>query len=120
MNPLAVLRKLRVEYRRSKRLSLRVAVRVCGRTRNKNAFHEETHTLSVNAHGALVILTARVELGQTILLVNKATQEEQECRVVHVGPTADGKTKVGFAFKHTAPNFWHINFPPIAQKPLPE
>ncbi len=119
MNPLAVLRKPRVEYRRSKRLSLCVAVRVYGRTR-KNAFHEETYTLSVNANGALIVLAARVELGQTILLVNKATQEEQECRVVHVGPTADGKTKVGLAFKHTAPNFWHINFPPITQKPLSE
>jgi hypothetical protein len=75
-------------------------------------FREDTMTELVNAHGGLVALTTRVGPGETFLIVNKATQEEQQCRVVYVEPLEGVKKKVGFALMLSAPNFWKTNFPP--------
>jgi hypothetical protein len=93
------------------RVSLRVPVVVYGHDRSVGAFHEETSTNLVSAHGGLVALTARVGVGQTVLVVNEATQEEQECRVTYVGSLEGPKKKVGLALLRSAPNFWGLNFP---------
>ncbi len=102
-------------HRRSKRLPLRLPVLVYGRARDRRFFKEEASTLLVNAHGGLIALKGRVGLGQAIFLVNKATQEEQECLVAYVGLGRGGKSDVGIAFKHSAPNFWGVDFPPAAR-----
>jgi hypothetical protein len=97
--------------RRSQRLLLQVGVTV-RREAQKGAFSEETSTLVVNAHGALVALAAPAQSGETLFLLNKSTQEERSCRVAYLGPQADGKAQVGLEFVEPAPNFWHISFPP--------
>lgn len=94
--------------RSSKRISLHVPVLVYGWSEDEISFHEETSTLLVNASGGLMALATKVSLGSTIFIVNKATQEEQECRVVYVGPELKGKTWVGVAFKRPAADFWRI------------
>jgi hypothetical protein len=99
--------------RRSKRLQLKIPVAVCGRNKRMWTFREETVTELVNVHGGLVALATRVGPGETFLLTNKATQEEQQCRVVYVEPLEGPKKKVGFALLLSAPNFWRANFPPI-------
>lgn len=110
--------QLKVERRsrRSKRLGLSVPVRVYGKDTSGEPFRELTRTLSVNANGGLVALAAMVEEGQTILVENQCTREEQECRVVHVGPETDGKWPVGIAFAHVAVDFWRISFPPLMRR----
>ncbi len=94
------------KQRSSKRISLHVQVLVYGWTKGESAFHEETTTLLVNASGGLVALATKVGLGDTVYMVNKATQEEQECRVAYVGPELEGKLRVGVAFRRQAPSFW--------------
>lgn len=59
------------------------------------------------------MLTASVQEGQTILVENKRTRQEQECRIVNVNPAPDGKWAAGVAFVHPAPGFWEIYFPPM-------
>jgi hypothetical protein len=92
--------------RSSKRLSLQVPVLAYGWAGGESAFHEESSTLLVNASGGLIALTTKVKLGDAVFLVNKGTQEEQECRVAYVGPEVGGRTRVGVAFKHPAHGFW--------------
>jgi hypothetical protein len=99
--------------RRSKRLALSVPVIVYGRLRDKSTLHEKTRTLLGSAHGGMLALSAPVQRGQTILLVNEATREEQECHVVYVGSRKRGKAEVGIAFLRPAPNFWQVSFPPV-------
>jgi hypothetical protein len=94
--------------RRSKRLGLRVPVRVYGRTADDRPFRDSTETLHVNAYGARVELGELLTPGQTILLVHGITGEERECRVVDVRPNRHGKWKVGLAFAKAQGNFWHI------------
>jgi hypothetical protein len=84
---------------------------VYGWVRDQGNFHEETSTLLVNAGGGLVALAAKVGLGEMIVVVNKTTREEQECRVAYVELEAAGEARVGVAFKRPAPSFWKITRP---------
>jgi hypothetical protein len=95
--------------RSSNRISLHVPVLVYGWGKGEGSFHEDTTTLLVNASGGLVSLASKVGLGDTIFVVNKATQQEQECRVAYVGAELQGKIRVGVAFKRQAPSFWRID-----------
>ena len=72
----------------------------------------------VNAHGALIALAMGVQPGQTLVLRNCITGEEQQCSVVHVGQKKADRSEVGIAFARPAPHFWQIDFPPADWKPL--
>jgi hypothetical protein len=95
--------------RSSKRISLHVPILVYGWSKDEGSFQEDTRTLLVNASGGLLGLNSRVALGDTIFILNKATQQEQECRVVYVERDVYGKLRVGAAFKSSVPQFWRIN-----------
>ncbi len=99
--------------RRSQRviLSLAVTLRTEDVPKDKS-FEEETHTLVVNAHGALIALAGKVAKGQKLRLTNRASKEVQLCRVANVGPTSGGKAQIGVEFLTPSPDFWHISFPP--------
>ena len=102
------------DQRRSKRIPLQIHVVVYGRVGKSASFHEETSTQIVTSHGGSLALTAPVKLGQSLLVVNLATRQEEECRVASVKPL-DGVNKVGLAFRRSAPSFWGLNFPPLKQ-----
>jgi hypothetical protein len=98
--------------RRSMRVLLSVPILVSGQTTNNEDFNEETRTLVVNAHGALIALAAQVVAQQNVTLSNKATQQSTDCRVVHLGSAQGGKTQVGLEFVKPSGKFWQIDFPP--------
>jgi len=98
--------------RRSQRVLMQVAVRIHGLDTQGNKFEEETETLAINAHGALVLLGARLISGSKIQLQHKLTQEEQECHVVFLGPVRGGKAEIGLEFSAPRPSFWRVAFPP--------
>jgi hypothetical protein len=106
--------------RRSLRVLLTVPVTVRGLDAHKKGFHEETKTLVVNAHGALVMLSAEIKPGQVLNLTNNTTQENLDCKVVYQGQAQAGKTQVGIEFLKPAPAFWQINFPPEDWKAVPD
>jgi len=99
--------------RRSQRVILTVAVTVRTEGGPKDAsFEEETHTVVVNLHGALIVLKAKVAQGQKLWLTNRATKEVQLCRVATIAPVSGGKPQIGVEFLKPSPDFWHISFPP--------
>ena len=102
-----------IERRRSERLPLRVALWVCGRSAGKGSFKEETVTLSINSHGALLALSANVALGQRLLLMNPQTWDEVEARVNRLAALYDERTQVAVEFAQPAPQFWATGAPPI-------
>ena len=101
-----------VNTRRTQRVLLRLAILVRAGLENKTPVTEDTYTLNVNAHGALIALDMDVHPGQTLFLRNWATAEEQEFRVIHVRKCVAGKNEVGIAFVSPRPKFWNIAFPP--------
>jgi uncharacterized DUF497 family protein len=98
--------------RRSMRVLLSVPILVRGKTAKNQDFNEETRTLVVNAHGALISLAAQVVANQTVFVSNNATQQTQECRIVYLGKTQAGKAQMGVEFLNPSPTFWQIDFPP--------
>jgi hypothetical protein len=96
------------DRRRAQRIAVQVPVFVYGHGRGKEPFHEETTSLVVNSHGALLPLSNRVRLGQELLLTNPATQSEQPCRVVFLTSKRSRQIKVGVAFTGEAPSFWSL------------
>jgi hypothetical protein len=97
--------------RRSMRVLLSIPISVSGKIQAAN-FAEDTRTLVVNAHGALISLAAGVAVGQTVTILHKASQQSRECRMIYVGSMQAGKSQVGLEFIEPCPGFWQIDFPP--------
>ena len=98
--------------RRSQRVLMQVALRLRGVDAQGQNFEEFTETLAINAHGALVLLEARVTSGSVIQVRHNKTEEEQECHVAFLGPVRSGKSEVGLEFTAPRPAFWRVAFPP--------
>ena len=98
--------------RRSQRLIRGLPVVVCGESPVSQPFREESLTITFNAHGALLILYEKVELGQKLLLMNPTTWDDQEARVVYSARSQHGLTNVGVEFMRPAPGFWPVSNPP--------
>jgi hypothetical protein len=98
--------------RRSMRVLLSVPIQVRGKNAQNQDFTEETRTLVVNAHGALISLSAQVVVNQKVCVSNSATHQTQECRVVYFGNMQAGKAQMGVEFLTPSPAFWQIDFPP--------
>jgi hypothetical protein len=103
--------------RRSQRVCLSVPVLVSKVEGGKASASEETRTLIVSAHGALLELKMTVKFGDALTLKHQKTQEELNCRVVNFGSEQAGKREVGVEFQYPAPRFWRIAFPPADWSP---
>ncbi|MFY9529723.1 MAG: hypothetical protein WBC04_12005 [Candidatus Acidiferrales bacterium] len=98
--------------RRSKRVILDVPLVIRGEAEDKHPFQEETFTVTVSAHGALVVLERKIALGQKVVLMNPRNWEEREGTIAFLGPPYAGLATVGIQFTQPAPEFWSINSPP--------
>jgi hypothetical protein len=105
------------DRRRSERLFLHVSLIVRGETVKGKVFMEPTFTISVSAHGALVVMSTKVALGQTIFLKNLGAQMEMEGRVTRFGPHYGNQDQVGINFMRPTLTFWPAAFPPKSWKP---
>jgi hypothetical protein len=98
--------------RRSQRVLMQVPVRVRGKNAQGAEFDEYTETLAINAHGALILLNARLTSGAVVHMKHNKTEEEQECHVAFLGPVRGGKAEIGLEFTAPRPTFWRVAFPP--------
>jgi len=98
--------------RRSQRVLMQVGIRIRGKDAQGKDFEELTQTLAINAHGALVLLTARLISGAVVHMRHNKTEEEEECHVAFLGPVRGGKAEIGLEFSKPCPMFWRVAFPP--------
>jgi hypothetical protein len=102
-----------IDHRRSQRVLIDLPLLVRGESANgRPDFREETFTLTVSAHGALVMMENKVALGQKVVLVNPKNSDEREGKVSYVGPDRAGLAKVAVEFMQPAPEFWPVPSPP--------
>jgi hypothetical protein len=99
--------------RRSERVILDVPLVIEGVSADERPFREETFTLTVSAHGALIMLEHKVMLGQKVILMNPKNWDEREGRVAYVGPDRAGLSPVGVEFAQPSPGFWSLSSPPL-------
>ncbi|PYU27246.1 MAG: hypothetical protein DMG32_08055 [Acidobacteria bacterium] len=101
-----------VVHRRSERVLLDMPLVIRGEPEDKLTFREQTFTLTVSAHGALVLLATTVVSGQTVVLMNPKTWDERKGKITYLGSSHAGLAQVGIEFEQPAPDFWSISSPP--------
>jgi hypothetical protein len=72
---------------------------------NRDAFYEETYTVSIDGTGGLILMATSVQPGQRILVTNQGNDRTQECFVVSVEAQPPG-SHVAFKFPTPMPQFW--------------
>jgi hypothetical protein len=102
---------LAANRRRSQRVLMKIRVKVSLKTDLGVLVEEETHTLAISAHGALLLAPIEVHRGQRLTLSNVHTSASLECVVAHL-ERRGGQPQVGVEFLLPNPTFWHVTFPP--------
>jgi len=108
----AVLAVSSSERRRSQRSFQVVPLVIRGELESKKVFWEDTFTSNVSVHGALMILSAKVCIGQKLVLMNPQTWQEEHARVARLGTSDGSRTQVGVEFERAIPDFWPANAAP--------
>ncbi len=103
---------LAANRRRSQRVLLTIPVRVSGQNVLGSPMEEETQTLAISAHGALILVSTQVYRGQRLTLSNVQTKAAPECVVAHIDRHKSDHPRVGVEFVLPNPVFWHVAFPP--------
>jgi hypothetical protein len=103
--------------RRSQRILLSVPVVVSGKHANGVPFSEDTTTMVVNAHGALILLREPVIVGELLTVTHVVTGEELDCTVKDIEPGQHKMAEIGIEFAHPNPRFWRVSFPPVGWTP---
>ena len=102
----------RPERRRAPRWKAHVPVFVYGHDTGQAPFHEDAYSTVVSEHGALLIMTTPVPIGEKLLLTNETTQHEQECHVTSVGRREGPSIQVAIEFTAASSEFWRLTAPP--------
>ncbi len=104
------------ERRRSQRVLLRVAANVFVALQGK-AVTLDAVTLSVNDHGALLVINKNLPLETRFVLEHSGTKERVPCKVARAATEMPGGFHVAVEFEAPAPDFWRIAFPPNDWRP---
>lgn len=96
-----------VERRASERQAASARIRVYGHKPEFGPFFEENPVLNVSAAGALMVMKIPVVAGQKLLLINEASEQVQECRVVRTACRNTHEMEVAVEFAVPQPEFWH-------------
>jgi hypothetical protein len=67
---------------------------------------QEGFTLTLDAHGCLLAMETKPEVGQPMYLVNPKSGTKQSGRVIRAQRSRDGGYVVAFAFDRPAPQPW--------------
>jgi hypothetical protein len=94
------------DRRRSQRILQFVPLVIRGGSAGTKTFWEDTFTVDVSAHGALIILAAKVGVGQKLVLMNPANWQEEDVRVARLGSFDGTRTQVAVEFTQAIPDFW--------------
>ncbi|MFZ0581467.1 MAG: hypothetical protein WAN72_09930 [Candidatus Acidiferrales bacterium] len=104
------------ERRRGQRVLLRVRANIHVALQGKPTTFDTT-TLSVNSHGALIILKQNLPLDTRLVLEHCGTKERVACKVIRSPRENPDGFQIPIEFDSPAPNFWGIAFPPSDWRP---
>lgn len=104
------------ENRRSQRVTLRVRASLHVALHGKQSTFNVT-TLSVNDHGAIVVVERNLPLGTLLVLEHGQTRERVACKVTRPAREMPEGYHVPIEFDSPAPDFWKIAFPPADWRP---
>jgi hypothetical protein len=103
-----------------RRRSQRVLLRVHGKLYLAHKGEEisiEVSTVSVNIHGALLVMKQSIPLDAHVVLEHGTTRQRVPCRVARTPREMPEGYHVPLEFDIPEPNFWGIAFPPADWRP---
>jgi len=98
--------------RRSRRIWFTMPIRISFLVEERVQWEEETSTVVVNAHGALILLNHEVTVGQVLAVSDLGSAEGRKCRVVMLGARTSGMTEVAIELLAPYGSFWRVSNPP--------
>ena len=104
------------ERRRSQRVLLRVHASIHVALKDKQVSYDVT-TLSVNNHGAVVVMKQTLPADAQVVLEHGTTRERVACKIVRPPREMPEGFHIPLEFDSPAPNFWGIAFPPSDWRP---
>ncbi len=104
------------ERRRSQRVLLRVRANVHVALKGVATTFEVT-TLSVNDHGALIVMPRTLSIDSRVVLEHTVSRQRVTCKVVRPARDMPEGFHVALEFDSAEPNFWGIAFPPSDWRP---
>jgi len=104
------------ERRRSQRVLLRIRASIHVALQGQ-AETFDVATLSVNPHGAVVVMKQSLPLETRLVLEHNGTKERVGCKVVRPPREMPEGFHVPIEFDAPAPDFWRIDFPPADWRP---
>ncbi len=104
------------ERRRGQRVLLRVHASVHVAMHGKEMTIDAT-TLSVNTHGALVVMKQTLPAEAKLVLEHGVTREKVVCKIARPAREMPEGFHIPLEFDSPAPNFWGIAFPPTDWRP---
>ena len=107
--------------RRSERVLLKIPVHVSGIDVGGKSFGENTFTISINRHGALIWLTHPSQEGDQVTVTNMGTWQSCRFRLCDSTKAPSGGT-IAWGIECLEPNanFWQIRFPEKPPAPSPQ
>ena len=115
---MAILHCRSIERRRTARAVVTIEMSVTGVDERKEKFKFITRTVSVSAHGGVILLEAPLPVGQKFQMVNEFNRKKAACQVLSVRLGRDGKLHGAFELLCAETNFWSMAFPAAGAKPL--
>lgn len=90
-------------------------------TPHTEPFEEQTSTMIVFPHGAVLRMSTAVTVGQMLVVTNSKTRQDAICRVVKVRTFTNAQGYVEIEFSHPQAGYWGVSFsgdaPAAANKP---
>lgn len=99
------------EKRRTQRVLLRVRANIHVALEGKETTFE-VNTVSVNPHGALLVMGQKLPSDTRLVLEHGGTKERIACKVIHSPRESPEGFHIPIEFDSPAPGFWRIAFPP--------
>lgn len=115
---MSLLHFRRVERRRTTRAVMCINLLVYGEAEDGEKFRYWTRSVSVSAHGGVLLLEATLEVGQVFQVMNEYNGKKARAKVVAVRSTRDGQVQASFEFAEGEEKFWSMTFPPAGAKPV--
>ena len=104
------------ERRRTQRVLLRVRASIHVAIQGQ-ATSFDVATLSVNPHGAVVVMNQSLPADTRVVLEHSGTKEKVACKVARPPRQMAEGYHVPLEFDVPAPDFWKIDFPPSDWRP---
>ena len=115
---MAIMHCRSIERRRTARAVVSIQMEVRGVSESEVPFKFLTRTLSVSAHGGVILLEAPLPAGQKFELVNEFNNRKATCRIVSIKLNKDGKVHGAFELHCPEGNFWSMSFPKAGARPM--